>query len=226
MENCYKFLAPHHNMSKFKCVIFDCDGVLVDSEPISNQVLVDMANAHGANIDLDYAMKHFKGSFMQACIEKISRLATRPLQENFEIEYRQKSFEAFKNNIQPIRGVKNVLDNLNIPFCVASSGPENKIRLNLELTNLLPYFENKIFSCYTIKKWKPDPAVFLWASKTMGFKPNECLVIEDSLSGIKAAKFGGFDVYGYTEHDYNNDLKLEATKTFSNMNDLLKIISP
>ena len=114
--------------------------------------------------------------------------------------------------------------NLNIPFCVASSGPEDKIRLNLQLSGLLPYFENKIFSCYAIQKWKPDPAVFLWAAETMGFKPSECLVVEDSLSGVKAANAGGFDVFGFTAHDYNNELKNEATRTFDSMDMLIEMI--
>lgn len=211
-------------MSKYKCIIFDCDGVLVDSEPISNQVMVDLANSYGANIDLDYAMKHFKGSFFESCKNKISQLIDSPLPDTFETDYRSQSFEAFKTGVIPIEGVKKVLDHLTIPFCVASSGPENKIKLNLELTGLLPYFENKMFSCYTIQKWKPDPAIFLLAAETMGFKPEECVVIEDSLSGVMAAKNGGFDVYGFTAHDYNNELAEEATKTFYNMSQLLKMI--
>ena len=211
-------------MSKYKCIIFDCDGVLVHSEPISNQVMVDLANSYGANIDLDYAMKHFKGSFFESCKNKISQLIDSPLPDTFETDYRSQSFEAFKTGVIPIEGVKKVLDHLTIPFCVASSGPENKIKLNLELTGLLPYFENKMFSCYTIQKWKPDPAIFLLAAETMGFKPEECVVIEDSLSGVMAAKNGGFDVYGFTAHDYNNQLAEEATKTFYNMSQLLKMI--
>ncbi|WP_372755419.1 HAD-IA family hydrolase [Mariniflexile sp.] len=211
-------------MSKYKCIIFDCDGVLVDSEPISIQILVNMANSYGASIDLAYGMKHFKGSFMYECIEKISKLTKEALPDTFENDYRKQSFEAFKKDMKPIEGIKNVLNELTIPFCVASSGPENKIKLNLELSGLLPYFENKIYSCYTLQKWKPDPAVFLWAAKDMGFSPNECLIIEDSLSGVKGAKLGGFDVFGFTAHDYNNELKAVATKTFGNMAELLKLI--
>ena len=211
-------------MSKYKCVIFDCDGVLVNSEPIGNRVLVNMANEYGADIDLNYAMKHFKGSFIDACVEKISKLTTTPLQENFTEEYRKRSYESFKKNIKPIEGVKNFLQNLNTSFCVASSGPETKIKLNLELTDLLPFFKNKIFSCYAIKKWKPDPTIFIWAAKTMGFQPNECLIIEDSLSGVYAARNGGFDVFGFTAHDYNNELKKVATKTFDSMDMLLKML--
>ena len=205
-------------MSKYKCVIFDCDGVLVDSEPIANQVLVDMANQLGADIDLDYAYKHFKGSNMQSCVDKIETLINQPIPENFTLHYRQKSFEAFKANIKPVEGVTELVKHLKIPFCVASSGPENKIRLNLELTGLLPYFEHKIFSCYTIQKWKPSPAVFLWAAETLGFQPKECVVIEDSLTGVRAAKQGGFDVVGFTAHDYNNELKSEVTFAMDSMN--------
>lgn len=212
-------------MAKYKCVIFDCDGVLVDSEPIGNQVLVDMANELGANIDLDYAYKHFKGEKMQSCVDKISVLIKQPISEDFTTKYRQKSFKAFKKHIKPVEGVTELIQSLKIPYCVASSGPENKIRLNLELTELLPYFENNIFSCYAIKKWKPSPEVFIWAAETLGFKPKDCVVIEDSLTGVRAAKNGGFDVIGYTEYDYNNELKSETTYTFDNMKAIKEILA-
>lgn len=211
-------------MLKYKCIIFDCDGVLVDSEPIANTVLVEMANGFGANIDLKYAMAHFKGGSMQSCVDKISGLVKEPLPDYFIETYRKRSFEAFKKEVKPVEGVKNVLDNLDIPFCVASSGPVEKIRFNLGLTGLLPYFENRIFSCYTINKWKPNPAVFLWAAGIMGFKPKDCLIIEDSLTGIKAAKNGGFDVFGFTAHDHNNELENLATRTFNDMNNLLRML--
>lgn len=211
-------------MLKYKCIIFDCDGVLVDSEPIANSVLVEMANQYGANIDLEYAFKHFKGGSMQSCVDKILELVKKPLPDDFVEIYRKRSFDAFKKDVKPVEGVKHVLENLNIPFCVASSGPVEKIRFNLELTGLLPYFEHKIFSCYTINKWKPNPAVFLWAADIMKFKPKDCVIIEDSLTGLKAAKNGGFDAFGYTKHDYNNELESLATKTFNDMNDLLRMI--
>lgn len=211
-------------MSKYKCVIFDCDGVLIDSETIAVGTMVDMGNELGANIEKEGAIARFKGKSFSFCMETISGLIGKPLPETFEADYRVKSFQAFKEHIEPIEGIKEVLQNLELPFCTASSGPENKIRLNLGLTGLLPFFENNIFSCYTINKWKPDPAVFLWAADTMGFKPSECVVIEDSLSGVRAAKSGGFDVFGFTAHDYNNELEAEATKVFSSMTKLLKMI--
>lgn len=208
-------------MSKYKCVIFDCDGVLVDSEPLSNQVMVDMANEYCATIDISYAYRNFKGHALQDCVLKIERLINKKLPSSFEDEYRARSYEKFKNEIQPIDGVLKLIKKLTIPYCVASSGPEHKIKLNLELTGLLPYFEGKIFSCYTIKKWKPESDVFLWAAKTMGFQPKDCLVIEDSITGVHAALAGGFDVFGFIAHDYNNELKAESIKTFKSFGQLL-----
>lgn len=211
-------------MYKYKCVIFDCDGVLVDSESISSQILVDMTNEMGANIDLDYALKNFKGISMQQCQDQIANLIGQEIPPDFIIKFRNRSFNSFKKNIKPVEGITEVLQNLELPFCVASSGPENKIRLNLELTALLPFFEDRIFSCYTVGKWKPDPAVFLLAANTMGFKPDECLVIEDSISGVQAAKAGGFDVYGFTAHDYDKELDGKATLTFNDMSNLLNLM--
>lgn len=209
---------------KYKCIIFDCDGVLIDSESIAIGVLVDMANELGANMDFKESLINLKGKALNLCMDIISKRIKSPLPVHFEQDYRINTFEAFRKDIKPIKGIKKVVENLEIPFCVASSGPENKIRLNLEVTELLPYFEDKIFSCYAIQKWKPEPDIFLWAAKTMGFTPNECLVVEDSVSGVKAALAGGFDVFGYTEHDYKNELQALATNTFSSMDQLTEII--
>ncbi|TCK68514.1 HAD superfamily hydrolase (TIGR01509 family) [Winogradskyella wandonensis] len=204
-------------MGSYKCIIFDCDGVLVDSEPIGNQVLVDMANEVGASIDLDYAYQYFKGNSIYDCVRHISSITNKHLSDDFVTEYRKRTYEAFKMSIKPIEGIKEVLEGIEIPFCVASSGPETKIKLNLSLTGLLHYFEDKIFSCYTIQKWKPEPDVFLFAAEAMGFSPKDCLVIEDSLTGIQAAKNGGFDVLAFTAHDYKDELSKITDNTFDNM---------
>lgn len=212
-------------MSKYKCIIFDCDGVLIDSEPIAIGVLVDMANALGAKMNLREALVELKGKSLNSCMGYISDVLGKELPLTFEKQYRVTTFEAFKKEIKPIKGVKQVLEHLEIPFCTASSGPENKIRLNLEHTGLISLFGDNIFSCYTIQKWKPEPDVFLWAAETFGFLPHECLVVEDSVSGVKAALAGGFDVFGYTEHDYKNELDAIATKTFDKMDKLLAMIN-
>jgi HAD superfamily hydrolase (TIGR01509 family) len=130
----------------------------------------------------------------------------------------------FEKHLKPIDGVTQVLEQLKLPCCVASSGMESKMRFNLNLVGLLPYFENKLFSCYTIQKFKPEPDVFLWAAKTMGFQPHECIVIEDSLLGVQGALNGGFDVFGFTAHDYNNELRGLCNDTFDDMSKLLAML--
>lgn len=210
-------------MSKFKAVIFDCDGVLVDSEAIGTGILVEMANEYGANIDLAYGYQHFKGSFIDACIAHIENRIGKELPLDFESEYRRRSFEGFKEKITPITGIESVLDTLEIPFGVASSGPPEKIRLNLGLTGLLPRFEGRIYSCYDIGKWKPDPAIFLYAADQLGVNPQDGLVIEDSPQGVSAALAGGFTVFGYRPHQELGPLG-DAHRVFDDMSLLPNLI--
>jgi len=212
-------------MKEYKCVIFDCDGVLVDSEALGNQVFVDMANEHGADIDLAYAIKHFKGGFLNDSIKQVEAIIQKQLPSGFEGEYRRRSYQLFSSQLKPIEGIEDVLAKLTVPFCVASSGPQEKISRNLETTGLLPFFMGKIFSCYDIGKWKPDPAIYVHASMTMGFSPNECLVIEDSFKGARAATNGGFDVYGYTRHNEDPDFENEVTLSFPEMHQLIALLN-
>ena len=135
---------------KYKCIIFDCDGVLVDSEAISCGVVVDLANAQGANIDLDYAIKRYSGTSLQFVMDDIESLIHKKLPENFVSEYRRICTIRFQTDIQPIQGVKDLLEQLNVPMCVASNGPLDKMSLNLQLTGLSQYFRGKLFSAYDI----------------------------------------------------------------------------
>lgn len=212
-------------MKKYNCVIFDCDGVLVDSEPLANGMLVEMANELGVEIDLDYAYQKFKGDSFKNCQNHVQFLLGKPLPENFEEEFRRRSFDSFTKNLKAIEGIETIINNLTIPFCVASSGPQSKIKHNLKLTGLFNYFEGRTFSCYDIKKWKPEPTIFLHAAKTMGFSVDECLVIEDTSIGINAAKSGGFDVFGFAD-DFNYDLfKKETTAVFRNTSELKDLLN-
>ena len=212
------------NSLKYKCVIFDCDGVLVDSEVLGSQVFVDLVNEFGANIDLDYAMKYFKGSFLYASMQHIENIIGKPLPNDFESRYRQQTHEVFKEKLLPIQGIKDVLKKLDLPICTASSGPQEKIRSNLANTGLSEFFGDAIFSCYDLGKWKPDPAIFLIAAKSMGYAPHECVVIEDSIFGAIAANRGGFDVFGYIAHEKNPDFIEKCTEVFDNMEQLVPMI--
>jgi HAD superfamily hydrolase (TIGR01509 family) len=185
-------------MEKLKCIIFDCDGVLVDSEPIAIQVLIDMAQPLGFKISLEEGIKLFSGQSLPYCFAHIEKQIEKKLPEDFEVAYRTTSFQKFEKEIQAVAGVKDFLDSIpEIAICVASSGPIDKIELNLKLTKLLPYFNHNLFSCYTIQKWKPEPDIFLYAAQSMGFSVDECIVIEDSEMGVKAALGGGFKTYCY-----------------------------
>lgn len=213
------------NSRKFKCIIFDCDGVLVDSEVISNTVLVDMANTFGAKLNYDEALEMFRGKSMNLCLEIIEARIQSPLPNDFEEKYRAQTALAFEKDIKAVDGVKTLVEQLKVPFCVASSGPEHKIKLNLSLTGLISHFENKMFSCYGIQKWKPDPGVFIWAAETMGFNIDECVVVEDTLTGVTAAKNGGFFTIGYSERDVNNTLISKADVTFETMAEVQKFLN-
>ena len=202
---------------KYKCIIFDCDGVLVDSEVLANQVLVDMVKALGFNIELKFALKHFTGRSLMVCMEIIERKIDKKLPNGFVDQYRQNSYQVFGDHLQPIKGVHNLLSKLHIPYCVASSGPLEKVKRNLTTVGLAEKFTGRMFSSYEIESWKPEPDIFLHAAKQMGFMPNDCIVIEDSLVGVEAAKTGGFDVMVYVPDGQENVFKNMGVTIFSDM---------
>lgn len=213
-----------HIVMKYKCIIFDCDGVLVDSEILSNQVLVDMVTDWGENIDLAYALKNFSGRSLKSCLDYIEQTTGRELSENFIARYREQSYRVFKTHLQPVAGVQGLLPKLTMPYCVASSGPLEKIRRNLTTTNLICYFEGRLFSSYEIKSWKPEPGIFLHAAQQMGFAPEDCLVIEDSIAGVEAAKAGGLGVYAYVPESAEDVFVDTDVKVFSHTGALDKLL--
>ena len=146
------------------------------------------------------------------------------LPANFETEFRKRSYEAFKTDLKPIIGVHELLNTIKIPIGVASSGPSEKIKLNLTTTNLIRFFGNNIFSSYEIGSWKPDPGIYLHAVKKMGFEPGECAVIEDSVVGVQAAKAGGFNVFGFAHGKNASAFKEMGATVFSDMKELYHLL--
>lgn len=209
---------------KYKGIIFDCDGVLVDSEAISCGVLVDQANELGAKIDLEYAIRVFSGTSLKFVMDHIQGLIKESLPSNFDKEYRRRCAIRFQNEIKPIQGVVDVLNSLQVPFCVASNGPLDKMSLNLRLTGLDHFFRGKMFSAYEINSWKPDPTLFLTAAESMGFKPKQCAVVEDSISGVRAGLAGGFDVYALSHTHKMNSFKEQGVQVFSKMSELINLL--
>ena len=209
---------------KYKCIIFDCDGILVDSEAISSKVFIEMAKSLGVNINLEFAIENFSGVSIKTTLEYIANKAGKELPENFEKEFRRRTFELFKTDLKPVKGVAELLNRINVPYCVASSGPLEKLQLSLTTTNLIQKFENRIYSSYDIGIWKPNPEIFLYAAKEMGYEPDECAVIEDSLAGVKAAKAGGFDVFAFANERNKNTMKELEAIVFFDMKELYQLL--
>ena len=209
---------------KYKCIIFDCDGVLVESEAISAKIFQQMIFELGYTIDFETVLEQITGTSMKENLNFFSEFINAELPVNFESEFRMRSYEAFKSDLKPIKGVQELLNKIKIPIGVASSGPAEKIKLNLNTTKLIDFFGENIFSCYDINNWKPDPGIYLHAAKQMDFKPKECAVIEDSEVGVKAAIAGGFDVFAFTHMKNKTAFKELGVSTFSEMEELYDLL--
>jgi HAD superfamily hydrolase (TIGR01509 family) len=184
-------------MYKFDLVIFDCDGVLVDSERITNSIFAEMLNEIGLSLTLEDMFNTFMGNSMKRCLEIVQDMLLSPVPDNFLTEYQKRTAQAFTTSLKPINGIHDVIKNLEIPYCVASSGEHEKMQITLGTTSLLPYFSGKIFSVTEVERGKPYPDIFLYAAKKMGFNPEKCVVIEDSPTGVKAGVAAGMTVLGY-----------------------------
>ncbi len=207
-----------------QCILFDCDGVLVDSIPITNQAILDLLEPLGFAAEFEKVIDRYRGTPLKSTFSDIEKMMGRPLPDDFLQQYRDLIYLRLKTDIQPIPGIRPLLEKLDKPFCVASGGPVEKIRITLGTTQLLPFFEGRIFSSYVVKKWKPDPGLFLHAAEQMGFQPEDCLVVEDSLDGVQAAMSGGFKVVGFVPDQNEERMKGTKAKIIQSINELHEII--
>jgi HAD superfamily hydrolase (TIGR01509 family) len=182
---------------RFQLVIFDCDGVLVDSERITNQVFADLLGELGLAFTLEDMFEHFVGHSMAACVDKITALLGQPPPADFEASYRARSKRAFETELTAVAGIEEALAQIAIPDCVASNGPMHKMRLTLGLTGLLPRFEGRLFSAQGVARPKPAPDLFLHAARSCGVAPGDCVVVEDTPTGVAAGVGAGMTVLGY-----------------------------
>jgi HAD superfamily hydrolase (TIGR01509 family) len=184
-------------MSDIRLVIFDCDGVLVDSEPLAMRVLLEGLREIGYAITEEEAYERFLGrslANMQAVLRAQfgSELAPDRLDR-----MRQRLFEVYRKELRPMDGIAAMLDRLPIPRCVASSSQMERLRLSLDVTGILSRFEPHLFSATMVAHGKPAPDLFLHAAERMAVAPAACLVIEDSAAGIEAAQRAGMRVFGF-----------------------------
>lgn len=181
----------------FDLVIFDCDGVLVDSETIACSTVASALGRHGIPCTTSEVMALFLGRSSTVITDHYARTANGPLPPGFMAEWRAQLFEAFARELKPIEGIRALVEALDVPYCVASSSDQQRIEIALRKCHLWDLFQGRIFSTSMVANGKPAPDVFLLAASTHGVKPERCLVIEDSVSGITAAKAAGMTAYGF-----------------------------
>jgi HAD superfamily hydrolase (TIGR01509 family) len=202
-------------------IIFDCDGVLVDSEPASNRVFVEELRRLGLDFDSDEVSRRFTGLSMARCMEIVSEQLGRAVPAGFVEQLHARTFEAFRDDgLQPVEGVPEMLHRIETRFCVASSGEHEKMRLTLGLTGLLEHFEGRMFSATEVQRGKPHPDLFLLAARRMNAHPAACVVVEDSVPGVRGARAAGMAVLGYTGHSDGGELSSAGARVFRTMAEL------
>ena len=201
-------------------MIFDCDGTLVDSEPLTNRLIAEMINELNISIDTSTCLELFAGKTLGHITTFIKEQGVQIDDDAFEISYRERCFALFNEELKAIPGVEDLLKGLNVPYCVASNAPKKKMEITLPATGLAKYFsEDRIFSAYEVQKWKPEPALFLHAASRMNVLPSKCIVIEDTWSGAMGAMNAQIDVLGYNPHE-NAQLYIDGVPNFGKMRDI------
>jgi HAD superfamily hydrolase (TIGR01509 family) len=179
-------------------VIFDCDGVLVDSEPISIRLLVETLAGAGLILASEEVHDRFLGKSLATTRDILADHYGLTLGEDALAQMRRRLHAAFRTELRPIPHVAATLEALPCAFCVASSSQPERIELSLTVTGLWPFFEDRAFSATMVSRGKPAPDLFLYASRSLGYTPTACLVVEDSPAGVTAARSAGMRVVAFT----------------------------
>jgi HAD superfamily hydrolase (TIGR01509 family) len=208
-------------------VIFDCDGVLIDSERIAVKIDVLLLADLGWPMSQDEVVERFMGRSYADMAAAIEEHLGRPLPEGWDAPYRTLYREAFERELQPVDGVVEALDVLTLPTCVASSTGHSGLRHTLGLTGLYERFAGRVFSAADVDRGKPAPDLFLHAARTLGVDPERCVVVEDSRYGVAAARAAGMRALGYagglTPASW---LHGPGTTVFTDMRTLPALIAP
>lgn len=209
-------------------VIFDNDGVLVDSEPLANRVLAGYLTELGHPTSYEDSLRDYMGGAVHRVHDTVLGRSGRRLPDGFDEELHARTVEAFRRDLQPVSGAADVLSKLDadgVPYCVASSADHARIRVALRKAGLARFFdEGRIYSAEDVGRGKPAPDLFLHAAAAMGSAPADCAVVEDSPLGVAAAVAAGMDVYGFAAMTPPGRLA-EATETFTDMSELHDLLS-
>ncbi|KOX29495.1 hydrolase [Streptomyces sp. NRRL F-4707] len=212
---------------RYDLVVFDNDGVLVDSEPISNRLLAGFLTELGHPTSYEDSLRDYMGGAMHRVHDLVLERTGRRLPDDFDEVFHQRVFAAFERELEPVPGVVGVLEKLagdEMAYCVASSGSHERIRVGHRRTGLDRWFDDgRIFSSQDVGRGKPAPDLFLHAAARMGVAPERCAVVEDSPLGVQAAVAAGMDVYGFTAMTPAERLA-EATRLFADMGELADLL--
>ncbi|MFG3125802.1 HAD family hydrolase [Streptomyces sp. NPDC048201] len=212
---------------RYDLILFDNDGVLVDSEPISNRHLAAYLTELGHPTTYEDSVRDYMGAALHRVHDLVLERTGERLPADFDDVFHTRVFTAFERELRPVAGVEGVLEKLaadGVPYCVASSGSHERIRVGHRATGLDRWFgDDRIFSSQDVGRGKPDPDLFLYAAERMGVAPERCLVVEDSPLGVRAAVAAGMDVYGFTAMTPPEKLA-DATQLFSSMGELADLL--
>jgi len=212
---------------RYDLVIFDNDGVLVDSEPLSNTLLAAYLTELGHPTSYEDSLRDYMGAAMHRVHDLVRERSGQRLPGDFDDVFHARVFAAFERELEPVAGVIDVLEKLaadGVPYCVASSGSHERIRVGHRKTGLDRWFDDgRIFSSQDVGRGKPAPDLFLYAAERMGIPPEKCVVVEDSPLGVRAAVAAGMDVYGFTAMTPAARLT-GATQLFADMGELADLL--
>ncbi|HYH54567.1 MAG TPA: HAD family hydrolase [Solirubrobacterales bacterium] len=207
-------------------VIFDCDGVLVDSDRISLRIQAEKITALGPETSYEDCVRDFLGLGMPATLKIVAERLGRPLPPRWEEDLNAAVREAFRSELRPVAGVLDALEEIELPTCIASSGSLEKMRFTVGLTGLWDRFAGRIYSGDEVPRGKPAPDLFLHAAACMGAEPSRCVVVEDSPFGVAGARAAGMSVLGYAPDGSGERLAHEGARTFKSMKDLPGLLGP
>ncbi|WP_017444600.1 HAD family hydrolase [Gayadomonas joobiniege] len=202
---------PHYQPTKIELVIFDCDGVLIDSELLSKGVLLSMLESIGVKVSRDYFDRYFLGHNYASVKAQIFTDFSVNLSDQFRQDYLNNLFKVFAKKLTTTPNLPELLARLKVPSCVATGCSQQRVNFSLATTGLKDYFEQRIFTCSEVKKSKPEPDIFLHAAKKMSVSPAHCLVIEDSKAGIQAGQAANMRVLRYAGASHLKNKKDELS---------------
>ena len=211
--------------STFDLAIFDCDGVLVDSEPLANRVFVEIVHEHGFMIDEPTYLRKFSGVTLPDRINGIARDLNWEPPKNFIKTFDERLAILTEQELQPVHGIHELVKSMPVPICIASNGTRDEINQRLRLSKLAPFFGDAIFSGHEVPNPKPAPDVYLAAASFFNVPPSRCIVIEDSIPGVTAGICAGMRVYGHAAFTAAEKLKDAGAIPFGDMYQLKEMIA-